>query len=131
MDALFTRWHLHVFRGAYNFSADRTGWSDRAGDVQGSTPDDGRYESGGLLFRKPGRGATAQQRKLKQGDLVRLTRRWDPGPKRKSPKTGIILSVVKAGPIDPREDGDVATVLWEDGTRTQAWDYEVEVVSEQ
>ena len=40
---------------------------------------------------------------------------------------GIVLRVVNAGPIDPREEGDVATVLWEDGTQTQAWDYEAVV----
>ena len=67
---------------------------------------------------------------MKQGDLVRLNRRWDPGPKRRKPKMGIVLCVINAGPIDPREQGDVATVLWEDGTQTQTWDHEAEVVNE-
>ena len=67
---------------------------------------------------------------MKQGSLVRLIRRWDPGPKRRIPKMGIVLKVIKAGPIDPREDSDIATVLWEDGTQTQSWNHEIEVISE-
>ena len=68
---------------------------------------------------------------MKPGDLVKRKPIWDPGPKYMEPKTGVIISVVKAGPYDPREDGDVAIVLWEDGTQTHSWDYEIEVLNEQ
>jgi|TARA_R110000824_G_scaffold318894_2_gene506014 hypothetical protein len=67
---------------------------------------------------------------LKPGDLVRLVQRWDPGPEYMKAKIGIIIKVVKAGPVDPREDSDIATVLWEDKTQTQSWNYEIEVINE-
>ncbi len=63
---------------------------------------------------------------MRKGDLVQLAGRWDPG--RKTPRHGIILEVRRAGPVDPREDGDLAFVLWSDGEKTVAWDYEIVVI---
>ena len=65
---------------------------------------------------------------MRKGDLVQLTRRWDPG--RKTPRYGVILEVRQAGPVDPREDGVVAVVLWNDGETTIAWNHEIIVIKD-
>ena len=41
-----------------------------------------------------------------------------------------MTSVESSSAVDPREQGDIASVLWENGKITVAWDYEIEIVKE-
>jgi len=59
-----------------------------------------------------------------------LTNRWDPKRRDTKKLLGIVTNVISSSVVDPREQGDIAKVLWENGKTTVAWDYEIEIVKE-
>tara|TARA_R110000744_G_scaffold289790_1_gene400601 strand:- start:566 stop:775 length:210 start_codon:yes stop_codon:yes gene_type:complete len=67
---------------------------------------------------------------MRVGDLVVLTNRWSPRKEGFRKLIGIVTSVESSSAVDPREQGDIASVLWENGKITVAWDYEIEIVKE-